>query len=47
MSIPEIAKWGEPEIRPVIQSKFVLDEDYETLISEFNRLTELNNTFEL
>lgn len=47
MSIPEIAKWGEPEIRPVMQSKFVLDEDYETLISEFNRLTELNNTFEL
>ena len=47
MSIPGIAKWGEPEIRPVIQSKFVSDEDYEQLISALNRLTELNKQLEL
>ena len=47
MSIQEIAKWGKPEIKPVIQSKFVSDEDYEHLISELNQLTELNKQLEL
>lgn len=46
-SIPEIAKWGEPENKRVIHSKFVSDEDYKDLISELNRLTELNKPLEM